>query len=544
MGRLGPARPGPLARAAIVGAYFLVFWVLLPAALAWGAAALDRALGWRAAGWAPGALPLAAGAGLLAWGILELWRGGGGLPVSALPPPRLTRRGPYRHCRHPIYLGFDLGVLGAGLLGGSPGLCLLAALLAPVWVAYARWEERGLLARFGEDYRRYQRQVGWLPRPGLYRLVQLAMALRALPARLEGRHHIPRRGPCVLVANHACYLDPCLVGALTWRPVHFTTTAEAYRPPGMRALVSRFVNVPVRRYRPDPRAAREVLRLLAEGEVVGVFAEGERSPAGDYQGAMADLAGVLARLPVPVIPVGLSGDYDVGPRWAGALRRRPVTVRAGPPILFQSEDPREDIDRALRALLLADPQPVHLEGLPRERLERVLWACPACGEERRWTPAALRCEACGAAWTGTPAGGLAGPDGELPFGALVRRLWARPEPGPLEVEAEGAVERDRWGPPRPLEPLGRATLRLDPGGLRWGALEIPLPAIRSVSTERADTLQVATAEGMWQFRLARGSVFRLHRALERWRLEARPPKPRPRSARRPALSSLARGSAP
>ena len=72
-----------------------------------------------------------------------------------------------------------------------------------------------------------------------------------------------------------------------------------------------------------------------------------------------------------------------------------------------------------------------------------------------------------------------------------------------------------WGPPQPLEPLGRAVLRVDEHGLRFGSLDIPAPAIRTVSTERADTLQVAVAGAMWHFRPEGGSVFRLQ-----WMLEA------------------------
>jgi hypothetical protein len=58
-------------------------------------------------------------------------------------------------------------------------------------------------------------------------------------------------------------------------------------------------------------------------------------------------------------------------------------------------------------------------------------------------------------------------------------------------------------------------LRVDEHGLRFGSLEIPAGAIRTVSTERADTLQVAVAGAMWHFRPESGSVFRLQ-----WMLEA------------------------
>jgi hypothetical protein len=74
-----------------------------------------------------------------------------------------------------------------------------------------------------------------------------------------------------------------------------------------------------------------------------------------------------------------------------------------------------------------------------------------------------------------------------------------------------------FGPIAPLEPLGDGDLEVGPDGLRFGDLRVPLDRIRTLTTERADTLQVATAEAMWQFVLEGGSAFRLQRALERCR---------------------------
>ena len=81
--------------------------------------------------------------------------------------PGVIREGVFKWMRHPIYLGEIL--LYAGLL------CLNLSLAAGVvWImiiiflnAISRYEERLLLDRFGEDYRRYMQEVGmWLPRVG------------------------------------------------------------------------------------------------------------------------------------------------------------------------------------------------------------------------------------------------------------------------------------------------------------------------------------------------------------------------------------------
>ena len=75
---------------------------------------------------------------------------------------------------------------------------------------------------------------------------------------------------------------------------------------------------------------------------------------------------------------------------------------------------------------------------------------------------------------------------------------------------------DFHGYPRPLRPLGSGTLEVGPAGLRFGTLEVPAADILRVTTERADTLQVATDAAMWQLKPDRASVFRLHQALRHW----------------------------
>lgn len=82
-----------------------------------------------------------------------------GRSLSAFPrPPRdaeLVDRGPYRHLRHPIYVGGFLFFAGLSLVFSVWGLAL-TAVLAAFWIAKARLEERHLALRFPEyaDYRR------------------------------------------------------------------------------------------------------------------------------------------------------------------------------------------------------------------------------------------------------------------------------------------------------------------------------------------------------------------------------------------------------
>lgn len=156
-----------LGRAAIVVGYILVFWVALPLGFVETGRALDGALGFSPLEprW-PGAPALIGGLALVAGSMVDLWRYGGGLQVSALPPPRLATGGLYAWCRHPIYVAFHVFLAGLAATVGSPAaLGILVPAFLPLWLLYARFEERGMHRRFGRDFLRYRREVGLLPSP-------------------------------------------------------------------------------------------------------------------------------------------------------------------------------------------------------------------------------------------------------------------------------------------------------------------------------------------------------------------------------------------
>lgn len=81
-------------------------------------------------------------------------------------PPGFRTPGLYRYVRHPLYLGFLL------IFWSTPDMSIGRVLFAAGATAYvlvgARFEERTLRRRFGEDYARYRERVPMLiPRPTL-----------------------------------------------------------------------------------------------------------------------------------------------------------------------------------------------------------------------------------------------------------------------------------------------------------------------------------------------------------------------------------------
>jgi 1-acyl-sn-glycerol-3-phosphate acyltransferase len=500
----------------IVLAYVAVFWLLLPFILWRIATYLDAQWDWARTPNAVGWPLLVAGMAFMTWAMLLLWSQGKGLPISALPPPQLIQTGPYAIVRHPIYLGFNVALLGAAFITGSrAALFVVVPAFLPCWIVYALLEEHHLRKRFGKTYRHYQQGVGILPRLPTYRLTWL-IAMFTSQLHVEGKEHLPK-GPFVLIANHSCYLDPAYLMASMYRPVHFLITAQVYRNKLLRFLLNHGQMIPVRRYRVDALASRRLFEWLERGQIVGVFPEGERAPLGQYQGTLPGAAKMLAHLRVPVIPTGIIGAYDAGPRWSDVLRRRPITVRFGKP-LECSGDAKSVIDKAILSLLENSEPAVHLKGLPLEKISRVLWACPQCLNEKDWRPATLTCLHCGATFENTPDGFFRDDQrGTYTLAELGQALLEHvADSETLTDTATAYYEADSFGAIKPLRKIPGNTLAVNRKGLFFDGLELPLETLRSVTTERADTLQVATNTSMWHFRPQTLSVFRLKAMLDSW----------------------------
>lgn len=112
-----------------------------------------------------GLLLLTASTAVLVWAYAAMGRYWDG-DISARADHRVVQRGPFALVRHPVYLSFDLAVVGAALALADPLVGLVAILSLPLMYGRARAEERFLVEQLGDAYRDYRRRVPmFLPWP-------------------------------------------------------------------------------------------------------------------------------------------------------------------------------------------------------------------------------------------------------------------------------------------------------------------------------------------------------------------------------------------
>lgn len=154
-----------------------------------------------------------------------------------------------------------------------------------------------------------------------------------LAFRIEVQGALPRRGPCVLVANHASFLDPVVLGAACRRRIFFLMDAVVSRTPPLRWFYRLSRVIPVDPCGSNREALRRARAELERGHVIGIFPEGGISRDGGLVLGNAGAVSLALNGDVPVVPVGIVGAYDALPPHQRLPRPRRVRLRFGAPML-------------------------------------------------------------------------------------------------------------------------------------------------------------------------------------------------------------------
>lgn len=162
--------------------------------------------------------------------------------------------------------------------------------------------------------------------------------------RVIGAENVPVDGACVLVCNHVSYVDWLLLAGGVPRPPRFVMDRRIYHMGAFHWLFRQARAIPVVSRKEDAALVDRAMDLVSEelrnGGVVGIFPEGALTLNGDTARFRKGIEEIVARDPVPVVPmalVGLWGSYFS--RKDGAALRRPfrrfwsrVVLVIGPPV--------------------------------------------------------------------------------------------------------------------------------------------------------------------------------------------------------------------
>jgi len=202
-----------------------------------------------------------------------------------------------------------------------PDLFLISAILNAVVAVYIFTLVPEFLMRF----------LVWLLIHTIYRV------------RVSGEEHIPQDGPVIVASNHVSFVDPLILGGMIRRPVNFVMYHRIYNIPLLRFIFKTGKAIPIAGRAENPEileaAYQRMHKVLAAGNVLGIFPEGRITEDGEIQPFRSGLEKVVAEQPVPVVPVALCNLWgSLFSRRDPLHKRRPyklwahIEMRVGMPI--------------------------------------------------------------------------------------------------------------------------------------------------------------------------------------------------------------------
>lgn len=174
-----------------------------------------------------------------------------------------------------------------------------------------------------------------------------------IPFTVQGLERLPKT-PCVVVANHASYIDAIAIVAALPPEFAFVIKKEMVTVPLAGLLLRRLGSQFVERFDRHKGAtdARRVLKLAASGQSLMFFPEGtfdETRQIGKFLGGAFTTA---ARAEMPVVAVAIHGTRAVMPPGGLSLHRLPIRVEV---LAVLAADEARIKSRELIAQAVGDP---------------------------------------------------------------------------------------------------------------------------------------------------------------------------------------------
>ncbi len=174
---------------------------------------------------------------------------------------------------------------------------------------------------------------------------------------VRGMENIPATGPVILASNHLSFSDSIFLPLQSRRPVVFLAKSEYFTGKGIKGALTRWFfkstgQLPIDRSggKASEASLNTGLKVLSQGQVLGIYPEGTRSPDGRLYRGRTGIARMVLESKVPVIPVAMIDTEKVQPIGKRLPRIRRIGIVVGTPLDFSRFDGMEGDRIVLRAV--------------------------------------------------------------------------------------------------------------------------------------------------------------------------------------------------
>ncbi len=159
--------------------------------------------------------------------------------------------------------------------------------------------------------------------------------------QVEGLEHIPEDGAAILAGNHLSFSDSVFLPLVVRRRITFLAKSDYFTGTGIKGrLIKWFMSgvgqVPVDRSggSASEAALATGLRILQEGQLLGIYPEGTRSPDARLYRGKTGVARMALEAGVPVIPCAMINSHEIQPPGKIFPRLQRIKIAIGVPLDF------------------------------------------------------------------------------------------------------------------------------------------------------------------------------------------------------------------
>lgn len=166
----------------------------------------------------------------------------------------------------------------------------------------------------------------------------------AFRPKVRGLRNVPIKGPVIIASNHLSFSDSIFMPLVVPRKVTFLAKSEYFTSPGPKGLLKKLTfialgQVPVDRSggRRSEAALITGLKVLADGDCLGIYPEGTRSPDGRLYKGRTGIARLAIESGAPVIPVAMFNTDKIQPTGKVIPNVKRVEMSFGKPMYFEGD---------------------------------------------------------------------------------------------------------------------------------------------------------------------------------------------------------------
>ncbi len=197
---------------------------------------------------------------------------------------------------------------------------------------------------------------------GLLRAFLTPFLMLLFRPKVTGLRNVPINGPVIIASNHLSFSDSIFMPLVVPRKVTFLAKSEYFTSPGPKGLLKKLTfialgQVPVDRSggRRSEAALITGLKVLAEGNCLGIYPEGTRSPDGRLYKGRTGVARLAIESGAPIIPVAMFDTDKIQPTGKVIPKIMRVKLIFGEPIYFTGDSTdmqvlRDATDTLMRTL--------------------------------------------------------------------------------------------------------------------------------------------------------------------------------------------------